>query len=182
MATDEEYEVEMVGTREDVAIVLTEVARGIRDGTVRLDDGMEAVTVEFPDELTLETELETDGDEVSLELEMEWPASEVSGGTSADEVTSDEITEEPAVVVPDEADEGAADPIPDSVDDGPNSLAEFEVFRDGGREWRWRLRHQNGNIIATSGDGYSRKRGALAGLRSVVENTPGADVREEIAE
>lgn len=30
----------------------------------------------------------------------------------------------------------------------------FELYRDAAGEWRWRLRVQNGNIIAESGEGY----------------------------
>ncbi|PSP98321.1 hypothetical protein BRC89_08300 [Halobacteriales archaeon QS_4_70_19] len=34
--------------------------------------------------------------------------------------------------------------------------ARFELFRDRADEWRWRLRHRNGNVIATSGEGYTQ--------------------------
>ncbi|CAO4167610.1 YegP family protein [Methylorubrum populi] len=33
----------------------------------------------------------------------------------------------------------------------------FELYRDAGGEWRWRLRVQNGNVIADSGEGYVRR-------------------------
>ena len=33
----------------------------------------------------------------------------------------------------------------------------FEMYRDAGGEWRWRLRHQNGQVMAESGEGYSRR-------------------------
>ena len=33
----------------------------------------------------------------------------------------------------------------------------FELYRDAGGEWRWRLRVQNGNVIAESGEGYVRR-------------------------
>ena len=32
----------------------------------------------------------------------------------------------------------------------------LELFRDRSRRWRWRLRHPNGNILASS-EAYSRK-------------------------
>lgn len=35
------------------------------------------------------------------------------------------------------------------------------------RRHRWRLRHVNGNILADSGQSYSRRSDALAGLASV---------------
>jgi uncharacterized protein YegP (UPF0339 family) len=58
------------------------------------------------------------------------------------------------------------------------SKATFELFRDAAEEWRWRLRHDNGNIIADSGEGYVSKQGARNGLRSVKTNAPGAAVEE----
>ena len=56
--------------------------------------------------------------------------------------------------------------------------AKFEVFTDKGGQWRWNLRHQNGNIIADSGEGYSSKENALNGIKSVQEHAPGAPVEE----
>jgi uncharacterized protein YegP (UPF0339 family) len=60
--------------------------------------------------------------------------------------------------------------------DGSN--ATFELFEDSGGKWRWRLRHDNGNIIADSGQGYSSKKKAKQGLYSVQKNTPGAPIEE----
>lgn len=62
--------------------------------------------------------------------------------------------------------------------DAVESLATFQLFRDRAAEWRWRLLHHNGNVIASSGEGYTTKRNALKGLRSVVRNAPGAEVVE----
>ena len=33
----------------------------------------------------------------------------------------------------------------------------YELYRDAGGQWRWRLRVQNGNVIADSGEGYVRR-------------------------
>jgi uncharacterized protein YegP (UPF0339 family) len=61
------------------------------------------------------------------------------------------------------------------------SAARFELFEDRAEEWRWRLRHRNGNVIADSGEGYTRKHNAQKGLQSVKRNALGAAVvREEI--
>ena len=60
----------------------------------------------------------------------------------------------------------------------PRSRARFELFRDRADEWRWRLVHHNGNIIADGGEGYNRKRSARNGLESVRRNAPGASVVE----
>jgi amphi-Trp domain-containing protein len=59
------------------------------------------------------------------------------------------------------------------------SNATFELFEDSAGEYRWRLRHDNGNIIADSGQGYSSKQKAKQGLRSVRRNAPGAPVEEQ---
>lgn len=55
-------------------------------------------------------------------------------------------------------------------------MARFEVYTDGRGEYRWRLKHTNGQTIASGGEGYSSKRSALAGIESVKKNAPDADV------
>ncbi len=57
-----------------------------------------------------------------------------------------------------------------------DSQGRFEVFQDRGDEWRWRLRHRNGNVIADSGEGYTRKHNANKGLQSVRRNALGATI------
>ncbi len=56
--------------------------------------------------------------------------------------------------------------------------AVFEVFEDEGVEWRWRLRHRNGQILAVSGQGYEDRSGAWAGIESVKRNAPDAGPEE----
>lgn len=56
--------------------------------------------------------------------------------------------------------------------------AAFEVYEDNAREYRWRLRHRNGNILADSGEGYAERRNAHAGIESVKRNAPNADTDE----
>ncbi|TKX75968.1 DUF1508 domain-containing protein [Halorubrum sp. GN11_10-6_MGM] len=58
------------------------------------------------------------------------------------------------------------------------SDAVFELFRDKADEYRWRLRHDNGNVIADSGQGYASKQKAKQGLESVKSNAPGAAIEE----
>ncbi len=60
-----------------------------------------------------------------------------------------------------------------------DSKATFELYEDREGKWRWRLRHDNGNILADSGEGYASKQKAEQGLESVKRNAPGADVVEE---
>lgn len=54
----------------------------------------------------------------------------------------------------------------------------YEIYRDRSNEWRWRLIHQNGNILADSGEGYSRRRDARRAVESVRSNLEGAEVTE----
>jgi uncharacterized protein YegP (UPF0339 family) len=59
---------------------------------------------------------------------------------------------------------------------GEGGDAEFEVYEDAGGEYRWRLRHDNGNIIADSGEGYASESGANDAVVRVREYAPEADV------
>lgn len=58
------------------------------------------------------------------------------------------------------------------------SKATFEVYEDTQGDWRWRLVHDNGNIIADGGEGYASKQKCEEGIESVKENAPGAEVVE----
>ena len=59
------------------------------------------------------------------------------------------------------------------------SKATFELYTDEIGEHRWRLVHDNGNIIADSGEGYASKQKARQGLESVRRNAPDADIVED---
>ncbi len=48
----------------------------------------------------------------------------------------------------------------------------LEVFCDRRREWRWRLRHRNGNILADSGEGYTRRSRCLDAGRRLFPYAP----------
>ena len=58
------------------------------------------------------------------------------------------------------------------------SKATFELYEDNAGEYRWRLVHDNGNIIADSGEGYSRKSNAREAIERVQGYAPEADVLE----
>ena len=166
MSQDNVYESELTASREEIAAVLSGIADGLLAGDIRVGDDADGVTVPIPDEVRLEIELETEDDESSLELELEWPVHAGDAAISSAESASEKQP----------ADDGAV--LVGAADDS-QSLARFEVFRDRREEWRWRLRHRNGNIIATSGEGYTRKHNAWKGLRSVMENSPDAAVTED---
>lgn len=59
--------------------------------------------------------------------------------------------------------------------------ATFELYKDKAGEFRWRLRHENGNIIADSGEGYTTKANAQNGIESVKTNAPEAPVEDQTA-
>ena len=54
--------------------------------------------------------------------------------------------------------------------------AEFEVYEDNAGEYRWRLTHQNGNIIADCGEGYASESGAKDAVERTTEYAPEAHV------
>ena len=43
----------------------------------------------------------------------------------------------------------------------------FELYRDAAGAWRWRLRVQNGNVIADSAEGYVRREDCEHGIELV---------------
>jgi uncharacterized protein len=58
-------------------------------------------------------------------------------------------------------------------------MAKFELYTDGKGEFRWRLKSANGQIIATGGEGYTSKAGALNGIEAVKRDAAGANVDEK---
>jgi len=53
--------------------------------------------------------------------------------------------------------------------------AAFEIYEDKGGEFRWRLRHRNGNIVADCGEGYSGRSSVYDAIESVKRNAPNAE-------
>jgi len=53
--------------------------------------------------------------------------------------------------------------------------AKFEIYKDSKGEYRFRLKATNGEIIAT-GEGYESKQGCKAGIDSVKNNAPQAEI------
>jgi uncharacterized protein YegP (UPF0339 family) len=56
--------------------------------------------------------------------------------------------------------------------------AAFEIYEDAADEWRWRLRHRNGNVLADSGEGYTSRSAAVDAVDGVKRNAPDADETE----
>ena len=60
----------------------------------------------------------------------------------------------------------------------------FELYRDHAGDWRWRLRTQNGNVVADSAEGYKHRQDAERGIE-IVKSSAGAptvDMSAKIAE
>ena len=56
--------------------------------------------------------------------------------------------------------------------------AAFEVYEDEGSEFRWRLRHRNGQIVATGSEGYTERSKAEDAVDRFKLNAPGSEVDE----
>lgn len=48
----------------------------------------------------------------------------------------------------------------------------LHLYQDASREWRWRLKARNGNILADSGEGYKRKQAAVRIARRLFPSVP----------
>jgi uncharacterized protein YegP (UPF0339 family) len=57
-------------------------------------------------------------------------------------------------------------------------MAKFEIYKDKKGEFRWRLRADNNQVIAT-GEGYASKAGCKNGVESVKKNAPKAEVEDQ---
>lgn len=54
----------------------------------------------------------------------------------------------------------------------------FEIYSDTKGEFRWRMKADNGQIIATAGESYKNKADCKHGVTLVKENAAAADVEE----
>lgn len=54
----------------------------------------------------------------------------------------------------------------------------YELYLDRAKEYRFRLKATNGQVIAT-GEGYKTKANCLNGIESIKKNAPEADVFED---
>jgi uncharacterized protein YegP (UPF0339 family) len=57
-------------------------------------------------------------------------------------------------------------------------MAKFEIYKDKKGEFRWRLRADNNQVIAT-GEGYASKAGCKNGIESVKKNAPKAELDDQ---
>ena len=58
-------------------------------------------------------------------------------------------------------------------------MTKFQIYKDRKGEYRWRLRARNGEIIADSNEGYTRKASCKHGIDLVKEQAAGAAVEDQ---
>ena len=54
-------------------------------------------------------------------------------------------------------------------------MAKFEVYKDAGGQFRFRLKASNGQVIAV-GEGYKTRAGVMNGIASIKKNAAGASI------
>jgi len=60
------------------------------------------------------------------------------------------------------------------IEDLRTSESQFELYEDQGGQWRWRLRHKSGDVIAASNKGNDRQNDAQTELQAVRRDALGA--------
>ena len=60
-----------------------------------------------------------------------------------------------------------------------NAVSKFQIYQDRKGEYRWRLRARNGEIIADSNEGYSRKASCKHGIDLVKQQAANAEVEDQ---
>jgi len=58
-------------------------------------------------------------------------------------------------------------------------IAQFELYKDVSKEYRWRFRADNYKIIATSSEGYINKSDCKRGIELVKQKAPGAKIEDK---
>ena len=174
--------------------------------TIDVDGGTAEIEFPEPVSVRLASVREAEPPTEGLEIDLEWDSAderrrlrvETSAAEPVDEDADPDPDPDPEEdASTDGADEGtrpepassvmplnafpskADSPSPESDDDGQSArrTSRFEVYRDRAGQWRWRLVHWNGNIIADSGEGYASRYNAVRAARGVMRAT--ADARIE---
>lgn len=58
-------------------------------------------------------------------------------------------------------------------------MAKFQLYQDSSGEFRWRLRADNNQVIATSGEGYKSRADCQHGIELVKRLAPSAPVEAQ---
>ncbi|WP_049922469.1 amphi-Trp domain-containing protein [Halopiger djelfimassiliensis] len=201
-----EFELERTYRREDLSAVFREFAAAFEDGRpIRMRGDDRSVRIVLPDRVVAEFEVETavaDDPEdappaAELELELEWNdadgssvqiterGADTDAGASGESAEVVEPSADPATAamplegVPGPSGSAAGDAAATGSEPSkPERTSRFEIYRDRADEWRWRLVHWNGNIIADSGEGYASRHNAKRAARSVMRSAPTASIEQ----
>ncbi len=173
---------------------------------IRLNGEVRSAEIAVPERVVaaFEAELNTAAEPTigELEIELEWDdpdgesvriaesADDADGGEPADGTAAGGV--DPATaVMPLEGlaagdgptDGSETDETPVTADESgatdagaSGRTSRFEVYEDRGGQWRWRLVHWNGNIVADSGEGYASRSNAERAARSVMRSAPTATI------
>ncbi|WP_440766267.1 amphi-Trp domain-containing protein [Natronorubrum sp. DTA7] len=197
---DDEFELERAYDRDELAAVFREFVSALTDDQpLQLTDGERTATVTIPQRLIAEFEVERDADAeppvAELEVELEWDDADGSSvrleehgsvvSDSADDEedgsgeeasgSDDEDGESDDEYVESESDE---DTVTVRAGERSGRTGRFEIYEDRAGEWRWRLVHWNGNIVADSGEGYTSRSNAKRAARSVMDTAPAASIED----
>ena len=188
----------------ELAALFGEFAAALEDdrpATIDVGGGTAEITFPSPVSVRLTSVHEEAPPTEGIELALEWdaagtrrvrfasaddepaPVAEIEPAPTADEEEAGSTPPEPASsVMPSDAFASTSGPTgpDDEVDaDEPSTdgrRSRFEVYRDRAGEWRWRLVHWNGNIIADSGEGYASRYNATRAARGVMRATADAQI------
>ena len=57
-------------------------------------------------------------------------------------------------------------------------VVKFEIYQDRKKEWRWRLKASNGQVIAGPQEGYKKRSHCVRMVARIKQGVRGADVVE----
>ncbi|AXR83185.1 amphi-Trp domain-containing protein [Natrarchaeobaculum sulfurireducens] len=190
----------LAGLFRDVAVALE------RGGPIAFSDDETSVTLEVPMHIAAGLRVDHQADnppQTGLTFDLQWDddGSSVDRGTAVDETASTDTGDGP-VIEPQAGTGGSTDTTPpteagsaaapaDAVvsarkrrmqqaeDSGnPARRSRFEVYEDRAGEWRWRLVHWNGNVVADGGEGYASKYNVKRAVKSVMQTASSARLVE----
>ncbi|MDG5758048.1 DUF1508 domain-containing protein [Natronococcus sp. A-GB1] len=172
------FELEHAYDRDELAAIFREFAAALEAETpVELHSGKRRLTIDVPADVVAELEGEHEDGRTELEFELEWDDPDGSGIRITD-AGAEEGAEDDRTPAADESADADADEASDRVEtsESPGRRSRFEVYEDRAEEWRWRLVHWNGNVIADSGEGYASRSNAERAVRGVMRNAPSARI------
>jgi uncharacterized protein YegP (UPF0339 family) len=96
------------------------------------------------------------GGRSAADLEAELAEEQAARERAETETESERAARESAEATA-ESEREQREAVEDEISRIRDSQSQFELYEDNAGEYRWRLRHRNTNVIATSGEGYSAR-------------------------